>query len=174
MVVLIAIVAGVAIPRLVGNERRESLQAVEQIAEMLMMFAHRGSLGERDIALHYDSVSATLMLLRAERDPDRPYDRPEWEIDQWTSPHPLPPGVDIVAARRDGSTLIDRNWLIPISGELGRPTIELVVVGPHGESTVILPAYGMTATIIHPHELTEFIHPRPVDLDATGRTQEPW
>jgi len=173
VVVLIALAAAVTLPRLTGNENRAARLAVEDVADLLTVFAHRESMGHSDIAVGYDPDSRAIMLLRLVGDPINPDNPPRWEIDRFESPVRLPQSVMIAEVREDGMSVDRKDWFIPALPGQGRPTIEMVLVSPDFAATIALPADGIAARILWPDGSTGPLRAT-IDLDAQGRDREVW
>lgn len=75
VVVVLAILASMVAPRLVGSARRQATLTAEEVAELFTLFAHRESMGESKIAIGYDPGAGVIMLLSLVGDvaePDNP------------------------------------------------------------------------------------------------------
>lgn len=173
VVVLIALAAAVTLPRLTGNEGRAARLAVENVADLLTVFAHRESMGHSDIAVGYDPESRAVMLLRLVGDPLSSDNPPNWVIDRFEPPVHLPESIVIAEVREDGMAVDRGDWFIPALPGQGRPAIELVLVTEEFTATIALPAHGVAARILWPGDSAASIRGA-IDLDAAGRDQEVW
>jgi prepilin-type N-terminal cleavage/methylation domain-containing protein len=173
VIVLIALVAAMTLPRLTGNEARAARLAVEDVADLLTIFAHRVSMGQTEIAIGYDPDSRSIMLLRLVGSPTDPNDPPRWEIDRFENPVVLPESITIAGVREDGMAVERADWFIPALPGQGRPAIEMALVSADFAATVALPADGVAARILWPGQATGAFRAT-VDLDALGRDREVW
>ncbi len=175
VVVVLAILASMVAPRLVGSARRQATLTAEEVAELFTLFAHRESMGESKIAIGYDPGAGVIMLLSLVGDVAEPDNPPRWEIDRFVSPVRLPDDMVVAMVRQDGLIVPAADWMVPVTPGRGRPSIELLLIsGDAGlEVTVFLPAHAINARLIYRGQIDG--SPRaPIDLDLAGRDREVW
>ena len=68
VVIVLAVLASMAIPRLSGTRFREYELKVEQTADLMVMFAHRLSTSTKATGLQYDAPNRELFLLTLHKD----------------------------------------------------------------------------------------------------------
>ena len=112
VVAVLAILAGLIVPRMGGITRRQETVAVDRVADLLTMFAFRSSAGKQPVGLMYDGRSRTFELLILDIDPTQRGDPVVWQPDRLSMPAPLPEGMELAFAREDLSTLPDTEWMI--------------------------------------------------------------
>jgi len=172
VVALIAVIAGLTLPRLGTMARREAVITAEQLADMLTLFAHRESMGESNIAIGYDPDAATIMMMTLVGDPTVPGDPPRWIIDDHVSPVILPEDVSVAGVLRDGRPVERDDWFIPAVAGQGRPSIQIVLESPDVERIVHLPQHALSARLLRPGDRDDGL--TPIDLTALGRDREIW
>lgn len=176
VLLVLALLAGITVPRIVGQERRAFDQAAEGVADLLMMYAQRAAHAQRPAGIMHDSARHSIVLMVLDIDPARPDDPPDWRPDPYVRPVRLPRGVgrDGVLAFAGGERLDFSQW--PVSSAPGqeRETVEIRLFSEDGSSrAVVLPGHS-----ISPYQAQlggDAATPRePIDLDAAGRTREEW
>lgn len=179
VVVVLAVVAGLAAPRLTGNDRRRALSEVDAARDMLAVVARRDALGSHRMALVWDGAGRSLRLdaMRVGASDGRRRDaRAVWR------PDPLVPGVDLgavslVEARFDGAPADDRSWRVDFVPGVPRRHVELVLEQVSGGAarrwSVTLLPYASGPAVRGPG-FPSAEAPRAVDLDALGRSDVPW
>lgn len=173
VVALLALIAGMIMPRLSGRSYRQAQVAAEEIADLLTLFAHRESMGHDNIAIAFDEGSGAVMLLELVGDPTLPDDLPRWEMDRYVSPVRLPEDMTIAGVREDDVRIDDRSWRIAVIAAQGRPTIEITLTSPDLEVTVSLPSYALSAELLYPGDRANTAR-HIVDLDQQGLDREIW
>jgi len=173
VLVILALLFSMIVPRFAGTERRALQLASDQVADLLTMYAHRATLGQKPVGVGYDPERRTIMLLVIDIDLDRPDEPADWQVDRLVTPVKLPSTVDLLDARADGEPVDLALW--PIANRPGkdRPTIEITLGGRDGETTVVLAPYALAPRQIDPDEVGPAVR-MPIDLDAAGRHREEW
>ncbi|MHC4107383.1 MAG: prepilin-type N-terminal cleavage/methylation domain-containing protein [Planctomycetota bacterium] len=173
VVIIVALLFSMTIPRFAGSERRTLQTSADQVADLLLMYAQRASLDHRPVGVWYDEDRRAIMLMIVDIDEQRPDAPPDWRLDRLVAPVRLPATVDLLDARADGEPVDLAIW--PISNRPGqqRPTIEITLGAFEHETTVMLAAHAIAPRRIDwdddvPAERI------PIDLDAEGRTREEW
>jgi len=198
VITIIAIMAGVFLPRMTGQTQRAAEAEAVAVQRLLSAAAERASLvGGQRLALEFsvtDNV-ARLALMEQANSADgsgnapAANSRPETDWSQSLLVEPVAlEYLQLDQAVLDGRRLDPRRWLAPLGGSQIRPSITLVL-GPREKSTptayrLDLPtdAIAATRTAISADALagagTRAVpgaaQTRAVDLDATGRGDSPW
>jgi len=176
VIIVMAMIMSITIPRLVSHGRRELQLAADQLLDMLTMFAQREATEQKPIALWHDANRNWIVLMVLDTDPADPEAPADWRVDPYVSPVKLPSSVDsqYVYATEDGEQVDFQKW--PIMTQLGEPrlAIEISFANEDGlTKTVSLPAHAL-APYRHdgPGRYADLRYP--IDLDAAGRRQEDW
>lgn len=175
VVVVLALLASMVAPRLVGSARRQAVLAAEEVAELLTLFAHRESMGESKIAVGYDPNAGVIMLLSLVGDIAEPDNPPRWEIDRFVSPVRLPDNMVVAMVRQDGLIVPTADWMVPVVPGRGRPSIEVLLISGDAdlEVTVFLAAHSVNARLVYRGQMDTAARV-PIDLDLAGRDREVW
>jgi prepilin-type N-terminal cleavage/methylation domain-containing protein len=176
VVILIALLASLTVPRLTGTSRRVFELTVEQASDMLTMFAQRESLGSHPIGLRYDSARNELQLVTLQGDPEARDEQPVWEVDRFVRPIELPEIIDpqTLTLTVDGEFIDITDYpFAHMPGDL-RPTIELSFASHDGDlhASLVLARHDL-----RPERLGRgdaLAKRMPIDLDAAGRSREDW
>ncbi len=174
VLVILALLFSMIVPRFAGTDRRALQLVSDQVADLLTMYAHRATLGQKPVGVGYDPERRAIMLLVIDIDLDRPDQPADWQVDRLVTPVKLPSTVDLFDARADGEPVDLALW--PIANRPGkdRPTIEITLVGRDGETTaVVLAPHAIAPRQINPDEVGPAVR-MPIDLDAAGRHREEW
>lgn len=173
VVVMLAILAGMIVPRLSTNERREFRLAVDQVADLLTMYAQRESLGQKIVGLQQHGHALQLMLL--DYDNTQPGASANWRSDVYVKPVKFPPFMrtEDVEIWADGEYVDTSTW--PLSTELGqdRPMIEMAMTGAGESARLVLAPYAVAPVNLSDLRDSAGVRER-LDLDAAGRSREDW
>lgn len=175
VVTMLALLAAVAIPRLSGTRRTAFDHFVDEVSDMLLLFAQRDNLGRSPIGLVLDVSGerpALQLMVMAEADQGRG----AWVIDRLVAPVELP---DFIAPadleiEADGESIEIRDRVLAqVPGE-DRPTITIRIsdVDRRHRATLELTPHGVAARRLDDRRAATAR--RPVDLDAEGRSREDW
>lgn len=172
---IIAILASIIVPRFAGGSRRQFDLAVDQVGDLLVMFAQRDNLGRQPIGLMHDDDTQVLKLMVLDTIDEDSTGPAEWRPDLFVQPLVLPPILDHEAiwVYADGEQVDIREWpLAHMPGE-ERPMIEIVLRSRDEEhqATLLLPAHGVAPVRT---DKVAYAARQPVDLDAQGRSREDW
>jgi len=171
VVVIIAIMATLAVPRLASQGRRAFDLTADQVSDVLMMFAQRDQLGKKPVGLRYDAERRWLQMVVLEGDPTDSSVMAEWQPDRFVAPVKLPDMVDgsTFTIRADYEVIDTQDW--PLSHTPGddRPTIEISFesIDQVHYVTLVLGPHAVTAKRSDEARMA-------VDLDAAGRSREDW
>ena len=171
VVAVLAILAGLIVPRMGGITRRQETVAVDRVADLLTMFAFRSSAGKQPVGLMYDGRSRTFELLILDIDPTQRGDPVVWQPDRLSMPAPLPEGMELAFASEDLSTLPDTEWMIATKPGGERPRIELRLEGQAIAVDLMLEPYALAARRSDRQNVA--VRERR-DLDEEGLDRERW
>lgn len=173
VIIVLAILATLIIPRLTGNQKREFRATVDKVGDLLTMYGQRQNLGQKIVGLQQRRDDNTIMLIEIDSADAAGFSN--WRIDPYVKPVRLPvfmTDADI-EFYVDGDPYDIADW--PLSSEPGqeRPTIEIRMRGPEDFATLVLQPHGVAPIVIN-GENSSGINREPVDLDAEGRSREDW
>lgn len=174
--IILALLAAMIVPRFTRTDRRQFERVVEQVADLLIVYAQRDRLSRKPVGLFYDTEERWLSLLLLD-DIDAPNtDEFGWRRDPTASPVKLPDEIIHVQAYEDRQFIDIATW--PLSNRLdqARPTIELEIGTEDHFATLTLMPYAVTPRVRYSEDLRRRpVGPRePIDLDRGGRNREDW
>ena len=177
VVILLGVMATMLVPRFSANAEREFKLAVDQVADLLIVYAQRDHTSDQHIGLQLDGSHDTPWLYFVTLRPQDESGRyAAWETDALIPPVKLLPIVDHIALFADGEE-IDA-YAVPLSHEPGqdRPTIDIRLSGDNGrfEETLTLGPHDVSPRRLDAQSQRGTRPPRPVDLDREGRSREDW
>lgn len=173
VMVIIGILLTMMAPQFSGNQRRQFKLLVDQVADLLAMYAQRETLGQKVVGISLENGS--LVLLTLDTPSMQSGSLGQWVRDLYVKPVRFPDfmlGTDI-DVQADGERVdIARE---PLSNELGkdRPTIQISLRGPGENAVITLYPYSIAPEIISGTVDTTTNRDR-VDLDGMGRSREDW
>lgn len=170
---LLALVAAMVVPRLLGLTRREADVAAERLGEILAMFAFRDTAGAQQTAIWMNPDSGCVEVWNLESDPTRPGDPPRWTPDRFVQAFRLPPGVELTEVVSDGQRMVGDEWKILSAPGGSRPRIEMRLAAD-GKEIVLLLEPSATAPVRYDDGTVRDGGRIAVDLDERGRDREPW
>ncbi|MFO0961887.1 MAG: prepilin-type N-terminal cleavage/methylation domain-containing protein [Phycisphaerales bacterium] len=173
VVVILAIAAAAIVPRFMGTARQEADNGIEQVAEIMRLFAFRQSLGAQQVAIWRDGTDGRIFLLVKDADPEDPKATPEWRPDRFAAPVALPDGLEIDEVRTDDKRVSPDEFTIASVPGTDRAKIEIRLVGHGLDTTLVLPAGSPGVVRVDADKPAPFAR-LPVDLDRSGRGEEPW
>ena len=175
VLMILAILATLAVPRLTGTARREFRLAVDQVSDLLTMFAQREQLGRRPVGLRYETADHRLALVVLDSDPDETDVVAAWTHDRHVSPIALPPHVFVQEVTADGDAVDINDWPLSTAPSERRPTIAITLLNERdGEvATLVLAGHAIVPQEIGAAAAGVYIA-EPEDLDAAGRSREDW
>jgi len=173
--VVLAVIASMVLPRLIGTEHRQLELATDRVADLLTMFAQRESMSSKPVGIWLDAQRHALAMVVLDIDPQQPEQPAEWRIDRLARPVMLPDLIepDGVAVTSDGWPIDISEW--PVATEPGhpRPEVTLTLIATSGETrTLVLPGHALAPYRDDGGPLVA--HRTPIDLDDTGRYREDW
>ncbi len=174
VITILAILASMFVPRLLGSDVREFRLTAERVADLMTMYAKRDHLSQKPIALRYDVETSRLYLLIYDVDYEGGDEEPYWHADRNTRPVYLPEFVELTNVIADGMSIDISRW--PLQNRPGqqRQSIDLILTGPANERVrITLPPYAVAPIVDGLGRETAHVR-RAVDLNATGRSREEW
>ena len=175
VLVLISIMTAMLVPRMAGNDKREFKNAVDQVSDLLTMYAQRQSLGQKMVGIYHDRGrnSIELVVLDAGADPSNHV--AAWLPDTYVKPVVLPSFMfdTDVGFSINGDTIDASEY--PITSEIGqeRPWLEVGLRGAGERALISLPPYGVAPTLNATFAVSGVARAK-YDLDAAGRSREDW
>ncbi len=173
VIMVMAIMATLILPRLFGNDRRQFQNVADQVSDLLMMYAQRESLGTKPVGLWENTERRQLELMTLEVFDDSVEVQSGWVSDRTVRPVSLPNDVSILDVQADGESVDLSEW--PMQSPPGqlRPSLAIILEGPSGIITIAMASHSLVALQIHSEQYAEWMG-GPVDLDAAGRDREDW
>lgn len=175
VLVIIAIMAALAIPRMTGNEQREFKLAVDQVSDLLTMFAQRQQLSQKIVGIHHDVHRHSVELVILDTYDSSSARNATWRRDPYVQPVVLPRFMyeSDIAFTMNGDTVYPSEY--PISCQIGqeRPWIEIGMRGAGERALISLSPYGVAPTLSASFA-SAGVHRGKLDLDNTGRSREDW
>ena len=175
VVLIIALLAAMTVPRLTSNQPREFNLAVEKVADLLTMYAQRENLSSKVVGISHDYERNALQLQIIDTDNNAPDQGAHWRADFFTPAVKLPAfmqpsDIEIFA---DGERYDASEW--PLANELGetRPRIDIVMRGPDHSATITLTPYSVAPVVVNGGMVTGTARTQ-LDLDNSGMNREDW
>lgn len=172
VIAILALIATMTIPRMRGSERREFNHAVDEVVDLLTMFAQRDSLSRRPIGLGLDVDRRRFELYQL--DPADAGDGSQWRRDTLVRPQVIPDAIDLDALRIYVDDLPTSITEYPLSHSPGqqRPTIriDLQTLSGRYRTAVVLAPHAVAPRRVDGDEFDLV----PIDLDREGRSREDW
>jgi prepilin-type N-terminal cleavage/methylation domain-containing protein len=173
VVIILAIAAAAIVPRLGGTARQEADVSIEQLGELLRLYAYRQSLGAQQVALWRDGTDGRVHLLVKDSDPADPASEPEWRPDRFAAPVALVDGLDIDEVRLDDKRVDPGEFTIASIPGGDRPKIEIRLVGRGADTTLVLPEGSPSVVRVDADKPAPYARV-PIDLNRAGRKHESW
>jgi len=173
VVIVLAVAAGMIMPRLTSSEGRVEAQELDRVVEFLSAISTRDSMAAQRVGVAYrdgvlepliavpvQRVSAGAEVWRSRLDRDgliRAVRFEKWEL---------------VGARYAGRWMNDKEWMVEFDGSAARFDLELVLANLRTgeERTVVLRTGSLRAALLDDDAKGE----QAIDLDASGRRLEAW
>ena len=172
--VIMALLMSSIIYRMTSRQGRSFDTAVDQVGDLLMMYALRSEHSRQPVGLMIDPDRGALLLMRRET-AEGGANRPLWKMDPMVKGVRFPDfmSMDDLEVRVDGDQADLIDWpLLAMPGE-DRPLIEMEL--RHEQRVVLL---SLSPCALSPQRQEDGIESAPVrepeDLDTTGRWQEDW
>ncbi|MCA9295185.1 MAG: prepilin-type N-terminal cleavage/methylation domain-containing protein [Phycisphaerales bacterium] len=174
-ITILVVFASITVPRLFGNQKREFDVFVEQMSDLLMMFAQRDNLSTQavGIVMNKDKQQIYLqLLLPNEQDNSLP---PTWTFDKYVRPVSIPAFIGIEGVRfyEDGREIDITDWPLTSPANGQRPDVRVTIETRELSTTLQLTPHDVLPKRVG--EGTEVDELRvPIDLDKEGRDTDPW
>jgi prepilin-type N-terminal cleavage/methylation domain-containing protein len=172
VVLVLAILGTLIVPRLTGNQRREFRLAVDKTGDLLTMFGQRQNLGQKIVGISHNLDDNSIALIEIDSDSSG---FSGWRYDAYVKPLRLPAFMSEadVEFYVDGDPYDASDW--PLSSEPGqqRPSIEIRLRGPDESATLILSPHGVSPLILDDSNSSGMTR-QAIDLDGEGRGREDW
>ncbi len=172
VVAIIALLAGLVVPRLGGMTRREEQLVADRVADLMTMFAFRAAAGTRPVGLLHDPDAGRLELLIFDIDAADPEGAEVWQPDRLSMPVLLPERMRIVDAMQDRATLPSSAWLVSSKPGGERPRVSWRLEGDAIEVEMTLEPHALHAS--RSDRTPESGGRTPRDLDREGEERSPW
>jgi len=174
VVIILAVLAAAMAPRLAVFGGRRVRASAEAAAELLSVAARRDALTSQRVALDFDAEAGWLRLLTYAA-PAEGIGRGVWQEDV-LAPRVELGDTELVRVLADSVELTPRQWRIEFPQGGRRPEVFMVLADPARREfwQVGLPT-GLATAAARPGQV-----PQPseggvaIDLDATGKEDEPW
>jgi prepilin-type N-terminal cleavage/methylation domain-containing protein len=174
VLVLLAIMAALTVPRMLGNDKRQFRLAVEQVGDLLTMYSQRQMLAQKVVGLMHDRRENRLMLVVLDTE-GLSDSRATWLIDRYVQPVALPAFMldTDVTIYMNGEAIDCSEY--PLSSEIGqeRPWIDITLRGAGESASLSLTPTGV-APMISAGPMSQGTLRTAYDLDNTGRSREDW
>lgn len=172
MLLILALMSALMIPRFGGTAKREFDLTVDKVADLLTMLAQRQQLQQNPVGLQYDAVDHALQLVILESGVDDPDVRSRWRLDPFVSSVRLPGDSSsfILEVYADGDYVDIREWPLATTPAEQRPDITVKLEGDEFSAVVLLPSHAIVAERSDQGRSAQ----GRVDLDAAGRSREDW
>ena len=173
VVLIMALFAGIIIPRLAGMGRRAEALTVDKVADLLSAFGYRDSIASGTTAIEYSEATGSLTLLAMRRDQGNPEEPSVWSRDL-LAPVVTIPTTMTLRAYEDGKLLPDSNWSIITNSDGTRPKIKMELTGKATESSLVLDPWAQGPFVVDELNPEIVLLPDSFDLDAAGQDRVPW
>jgi len=170
VVVLLAVVAALAVPRLAGFGGGRGRVAGEALGELLSVAARRDELTSQRIALDGDAARVRLLALVVP-DAGGP---PEWRSDVLIPDVELG-GAVVTGVAADGVELDPKRWRVEFPQTSRRPSMRVLVAEASSRETwrVEMASSGSRATVVREGSGASAADGS-IDLDLAGRGDQAW
>jgi len=181
-IVLLAILAGVIVPRILSWDSRRTEEQVLAAADLLSSAARRSAFSTQRVAVEFDSREARLSVVwRKPGDPTSFELTPgTWEPDPLTPPVQLE-GLTLLRAWAGGVELNTRGFRAALRDDQsagGRVPLAIMLVEERGGRrwAIRLSPLSERAEVIADASDADLTAPDPavIDLDAMGMREQPW
>lgn len=173
VILIIALFAGLIVPRMVGLGKRSESLTVDKVADLLSAFSYRDSIASGTTAIEYIAANNSLILLSLQPDPVSPDDPPVWSRDYLAPIVEIPFSVTL-RALEDGKLLPDTNWSILANSDGTRPKIKMELQGQAVDASIVLDPWSPGPYVVDNTRQEVIMLPDVFDLDAAGQDREPW
>lgn len=179
VVIVLAVLAGLAVPRLIGSSNRRGRQEAESVAALLTQAVRRQMLTTQRVAVDYDSSDGRLSVSTL-----KPSDLTNFDARdrQWIGDPLLPPvaleAAELASASSNASALNAGHFHAELSDAGGRVSFSMVLrdVSSGSMWTIRLPLASDRAVLSEGRDLRTDTDgdADTIDLDQAGRRDSPW
>jgi type II secretory pathway pseudopilin PulG len=178
VVVVLAVLAGIAVPRMLAGDNRRAQAEAESVAMLLTQAARRQMLTTSRIAAEYDADFGAFKIMVLKPGDAANFDGRDrvWTQDPLLNSVPLA-SLEVVTATSNAASLDPRRFHAELSDAGGRVALALLLRDPStgSEWTVRLPLAGDRALLIAGRDQRDpQLDPDTIDLDDAGRRDSPW
>jgi type II secretory pathway pseudopilin PulG len=171
VILVMAIIFSIAMPRFSGQEERQLELAAQQVADLFTMFLQRENLGSKPVAIVYDEPLHQMAMFVLDIDEYNPEEPAAWYIDRTARPVKLPDSTYLLETRIDGLSTGEPSWRFIHTPGQERMPLEVVLAGGGETRTIVMPVAGISCRILDGGGGAARVS---VDLDAAGRSREEW
>jgi len=176
IVVILGVVAGVVLPRLVGNDRRAAQRELQQVEDLLTSAASREAFSSTPVALAFEDGTLRIRVLRSPEELT-PWSGPgTWVDDPLARPVTLE-HLRLASASASGQVLADDAWRVDMTTLEARPAVALGLTDSRGNDWVVhlaSEAERATTSTLDAGTTSDGLAGQAVDLDEIGREEDPW
>lgn len=174
VVLVIALFAGMIIPRMSGMGKRIEALTVDRVVDLLSAFGYRDSLASGRAAIEYSESNRQLLLLTLKQNA-----RDDSSSEEIWSKDALAPAVKIpdsmtLRAYEDDKLLPETTWSILTNIDGTRPKIKFELIGEDTDTTLILDPWAQGPLLVDEMLMEVQTMPDAFDLDAAGQDRVPW
>jgi prepilin-type N-terminal cleavage/methylation domain-containing protein len=171
-IIVVAILAGVILPRLLSTGEREARAEAEAVASLLGAAARRAALTTQPIAIDYADGQFRVMMLRAKDTESFTPDNMVW-VPEMLLPTLQLSTLSLVSATQDTAALSPRSWRVELGGDV-RPELLVNLEDPRRRLwTILLSPDAEGALLMDDRQLIGGAG-QIVDLDRAGRGMAAW
>jgi type II secretory pathway pseudopilin PulG len=174
-IIILAVMAGLIVPRLLSTADRRIRAEVESVADVVTVAARRASLSTQRVALLYDGgTSLRVMVLRAKDLSSFAPGNLEWVPDM-LAPVPSLNEVSVTSATADGKQLPSSSWRVEFVPSTRNPDLAIGLEDSAGRPwTVVLGGDSIQARAMGGTPTQVGVQTTATDLDAGGKGDQPW
>jgi prepilin-type N-terminal cleavage/methylation domain-containing protein len=175
VMVILAIIVAFAVPRLTSVQRSEGRLAVDQVEDLMRMWAYRNSVMTQQVGIWRQETGVIVLVIR-DIDPSDPDAGPVWQNDRLSSEVTLPSSAEILTVVIDGEPQDPRQWFVQSNADGTRPRLEIEMKVPAGVSQLVLAPYSSGVGRLDQAGVDSNgggIR-QPIDLDSEGEERMPW
>lgn len=181
VIVILAIVTGMVVPRLFSWKSRQGELSVYAVAELLSAAAKRDTYSTQRAAVDFDATAGRMKLMALRISNAGSFDPggEEW-IDDPLAPVASLEGVKVVSGLAGIADLDTKKFRVEFpgaGGAEGRPGIALMLADDAGQKWIVRLTSSATRAEVLPGTNVRALQtadPDVIDLDASGRRDEPW
>jgi prepilin-type N-terminal cleavage/methylation domain-containing protein len=177
VVVVLAVLAGLTIPRVMGTGDRKGRTEAEAAASLLTQAARRQMLTTSRVALEYDAASPALRIVTLKPSDIASFDgRDRVWIEDPLLPRVALESLEMVAATSSTAALDPKRFHAELSEGTGRVALSLILRDRLAgtEWSIRLPPTSDRALLAQGRPQNPLADPDTMDLDDTGRRDSPW